>query len=59
MICELMLKQEDGKYVLMKDPNKATVRLYSVPPNTFEEDEEEEVTEGDEEEGGSDEDSDS
>ena len=48
MICELMMKQEDGKYVLMKDPNKATVRLYSVPLNTFEEDEEEEVLEGEE-----------
>ena len=26
----------------MKDPNKASVRLYSVPPNTFEEDVDEE-----------------
>lgn len=41
MFAELLMNQEDGKYVLMKDPNKATVRLYSVPPNTFEDDEEE------------------
>ena len=34
MICELVLNKEDGKYVLLKDPNKATVRLYSVPPGT-------------------------
>jgi translation initiation factor 3 subunit D len=27
------------KYVLVKDPNKPVVRLYSVPPNTFEDDE--------------------
>jgi translation initiation factor 3 subunit D len=35
---------EDGedkvkKYVLVKDPNKPVIRLYSVPANTFEEDE--------------------
>ena len=27
--------QEDGKYVLMRDPNKAMLNLYSVPPATF------------------------
>jgi len=36
MIAELLLKKEDGKYVLMKDPNKATVRLYSIPEDAFE-----------------------
>lgn len=42
MVAELLMKDDkpDGKYVLMKDPNKASVRLYSVPPNTFEDDEE-------------------
>ncbi|TPX58290.1 hypothetical protein PhCBS80983_g03254 [Powellomyces hirtus] len=34
---------EDGKYVLVKDPNKALLRLYSVPEDTFEEDDEEDV----------------
>lgn len=29
----------DGKYVLVKDPNKPTIRLYQVPRDTFEEDE--------------------
>lgn len=38
------------KYVLVKDPNKPVIRLYSVPPNTFEEDEEA-AGEGKEEEG--------
>ncbi|OGE50911.1 hypothetical protein PENARI_c015G01683 [Penicillium arizonense] len=31
------------KYVLIKDPNKSVLRLYSVPPTTFEEDDEAEV----------------
>ena len=29
------------KYVLIKDPNKSVLRLYSVPATTFEEDDEE------------------
>ncbi len=28
---------KDGKYVLVKDPNKALLRLYEVPLSTFEE----------------------
>ena len=53
MISELLMKQEDGKYVLLKDPNKATVRLYSVPIDSFEEveEEEEEEDEGEEDSG--------
>lgn len=38
MLAELLLEQPEGKYVIMKDPNKPVVRLYSVPQNTFEED---------------------
>jgi translation initiation factor 3 subunit D len=52
MMCELVMSKEDGLYVLLKDPNKATVRLYSVPPDAFEidkDDGEEEKNEGDEE----------
>lgn len=53
MICELLLSKPDGKYVLLKDPNKAIVRLYSVPANSFEEEEEgEEGEEGEGEENG-------
>ena len=53
MFIQLMQKHPEGKYVLMRDPNKATLRLFSVPPNTFEEEEEEEEEENaGEEEGG-------
>ena len=30
---------DDGKYVLMKDPNSPTIKIYRVPANTFEEEE--------------------
>jgi translation initiation factor 3 subunit D len=30
--------ETDAKYVLVKDPNKPTIRLYQVPKDTFEED---------------------
>ncbi|KAA8648385.1 hypothetical protein EYZ11_007496 [Aspergillus tanneri] len=33
------------KYVLIKDPNRPVIRLYSVPPTTFDEDEEVEAAE--------------
>lgn len=36
---DMVMKEPDGKYVLVKDPNKPTMRIYSVPQNTFEEDE--------------------
>ena len=39
---DMVMKEDDGKYVLVKDPNKPTIRLYCVPKNTFEEDEEDE-----------------
>jgi len=40
-ICDMCLKMPEGKYVLIKDPNKSVLRLYQVPENTFEEDVEE------------------
>lgn len=33
-------KQEDGKYLLLKDPSKGALRLYRIPENEFESDEE-------------------
>ena len=45
----MCLKMPEGKYVLVKDPNKPLLRLYEVPGNTFEEGEEEDVAEGVEE----------
>ena len=42
MLIELLQKQGEGKYVLLRDPNKAVVRLYGVPVDFDEEDEEDE-----------------
>lgn len=35
---DMVMKEADGKYVLVKDPNKPILRLYNVPLNTFDED---------------------
>lgn len=43
-IIDICMKQNDGKYLIMKDPNKPMIRLYDIPDNTFE-------TEGSEESG--------
>lgn len=39
-IIDLCMKEPDGKYLLVKDPNKPVIRLYKVPDNTFESDDE-------------------
>lgn len=39
-ICDLVGRQEPGKYVLLKDPNKPLVRMYAVPDDAFDEVEE-------------------
>lgn len=43
-IADMCLKHEggDGKFVLLKDPNKSILRLYDVPAGSLDEDEEEE-----------------
>jgi translation initiation factor 3 subunit D len=40
-IADMCLQREGSKFVLVKDPNKPIIRLYEVPPSTFEEEEEE------------------
>lgn len=50
MVCELLLGKEDGKYVMLKDPNKPIVRLYAVPLGTFEEEDSDEDSDDDEDE---------
>lgn len=40
-IVDMCLHMPEGKYVLVKDPNKPVLRLYEVPPHTFEEEPEE------------------
>lgn len=37
-VCDILMKQKDGKYLIMKDPNKPMIRLYDIPDNTFESD---------------------
>ena len=34
-LVDLALKLDDGKYLLVKDPNKPLLRLYSVPDDAF------------------------
>jgi translation initiation factor 3 subunit D len=38
-IVDMVLKKGDGKFVLVKDPNKSVLRLYEVPADTFEDNE--------------------
>mmetsp|Transcript_28478 Transcript_28478/g.32688 ORF Transcript_28478/g.32688 Transcript_28478/m.32688 type:complete len:594 (-) Transcript_28478:288-2069(-) len=42
MLIGLFKDQPEGKYVLMRDPNKATLKVYAVPSDTFEDEDEEE-----------------
>jgi translation initiation factor 3 subunit D len=44
-IADMCLKREEGKFVLVKDPNKPILRLYEVPMSSFEDDGEGEVIE--------------
>lgn len=39
-IADMILNREEGKYVLVKDPNKSILRLYEVPAGSFEDDDE-------------------
>uniref|UniRef100_A0A646QEF9 Eukaryotic translation initiation factor 3 subunit D n=1 Tax=Hemiscolopendra marginata TaxID=943146 RepID=A0A646QEF9_9MYRI len=38
-IIDMCMKLKDGKYLIMKDPNKPVIRLYDIPDNTFDSDE--------------------
>ena len=51
-ISELLLSKPDGKYALIKDPNKSTLRLYELPIGAFEEGGEEEEGAGGDSGGG-------
>lgn len=59
LFIKLLDDQPEGKYVIMRDPNRAIVRIYGVPLGTFEDDdsdddEDESGSEDGEEEGGDD-----
>lgn len=51
MLIELMQRQEEGKYVLLRDPNKPVMRVYSVPLSFNESEDEDESDEDGEDEG--------
>lgn len=50
-IIDMVRGMKEGKYVLVKDPNKSLLRLYEVPPGSFEEVEEEVGAEAEEADG--------
>eukprot|EP00581_Thalassiosira_minuscula_P027867 CAMPEP_0183751434 /NCGR_PEP_ID=MMETSP0739-20130205/1735_1 /TAXON_ID=385413 /ORGANISM="Thalassiosira miniscula, Strain CCMP1093" /LENGTH=645 /DNA_ID=CAMNT_0025987661 /DNA_START=25 /DNA_END=1962 /DNA_ORIENTATION=- len=55
LFIKLLENEPEGKYVIMRDPNRAIVRIYGVPVGTFEESDSEEDEDGsddDEEEEG-------
>ncbi|KAL3876087.1 hypothetical protein ACJMK2_033968 [Sinanodonta woodiana] len=49
-IIDMCMKLKEGKYLIMKDPNKPVVRIYDIPDNTFETDEEDDDETSSEEE---------
>lgn len=50
-VADLCMKQPEGKYLLVKDPNKPVIRLYAVPAGTFAGEDEGDYGEGDDDEG--------
>lgn len=50
VVCEFLLKQAPGKYLLLKDPLQPVVRIYSLPEGTFDSSDEDESEEEDDEE---------
>jgi len=46
-VLDLVMAQKDGKYLIVKDPNKQILRLYDIPDNTFESEEESDESEED------------
>merc|ERR1712088_1221770 len=46
-VIDIVMKQKDGKYLIVKDPNKPMIRLYDIPDNTFESEEETDESEED------------
>lgn len=58
-IVQVMMAQKEGKYVIMKDPHKSEIMIYSVPKDSFESsDEEEDSSDEDDEDDSSEESSD-
>ncbi|KAG8138193.1 hypothetical protein E2320_004121 [Naja naja] len=49
-VIDICMKLDEGKYLILKDPNKQVIRVYSLPDGTFSSDEEEDEEEEEEEE---------
>jgi len=46
-VLDIIMHQKDGKYLIVKDPNKQLLRLYDIPDNTFDSEDSEESSEED------------
>lgn len=46
-ILDLVMQQKDGKYLIVKDPNKPLLRLYDIPDNTFDSEDSQESSDED------------
>jgi len=46
-VLDLVMAQKDGKYLIVKDPNKPMIRLYDIPDSTFESEDETDESEED------------
>uniref|UniRef100_A0A3B4DIC1 Eukaryotic translation initiation factor 3 subunit D n=1 Tax=Pygocentrus nattereri TaxID=42514 RepID=A0A3B4DIC1_PYGNA len=49
-VIDICRKLDEGKYLILKDPNKQVIRIYSLPDGTFSSDEDEDEEEDDEDE---------
>lgn len=53
LFIKLLENEPEGKYVIMRDPNRAIVRIYGVPVGTFEDSDDDDSDEEDSDEEGS------
>ncbi|CAJ0932778.1 unnamed protein product [Ranitomeya imitator] len=49
-VIDICMKLDEGKYLILKDPNKQVIRIYSLPDGTFSSDEDEDDEDEEEEE---------
>lgn len=45
-LVDTCMKLDEGKYLIMKDPNKPMIRIYDIPNSTFESDEDDDDSAG-------------
>jgi len=46
-VLDIIMSKKDGKYLIVKDPNKPTLRLYDIPDNTFDSEDSDESSDED------------